>query len=141
MALPEPINTFLQQIRNAIYGEEVRGSIVGAIEQCYADAGNLESANKQAAADADAAAASANTAAASANKIKDELQTLKAADYWRGPQGPQGESGVGALSSGMFVLTFESASGDLFAIYPDDGTPPKFEYDPASGNLYYIIDE
>ena len=35
------INQNLQQIREAVYGEEVRGSIVGAIEQCYADANDV----------------------------------------------------------------------------------------------------
>lgn len=35
------IDQNLQQIREAVYGEEVRGSIVGAIEQCYADANDV----------------------------------------------------------------------------------------------------
>lgn len=38
------IQTFLEKIKTAIYGEEVRGSIHDAIEQCYKDAtGNPES--------------------------------------------------------------------------------------------------
>ena len=38
------ISDYIEQIRNATYGEEVRGSIVSALEQCYADAtGNPES--------------------------------------------------------------------------------------------------
>ena len=38
------ISDYIEQIRSATYGEEVRGSIVSALEQCYADAtGNPES--------------------------------------------------------------------------------------------------
>lgn len=32
------IQTYLDEIRNALYGEEVRGSIINAINECYADA-------------------------------------------------------------------------------------------------------
>ena len=37
------IDTDIQNIRNAVYGEEVRGSIIDALEQCYDDS----TANKQ----------------------------------------------------------------------------------------------
>ena len=32
------IDGYIEDIREAVYGEEVRGSIIGAIEQCYTDA-------------------------------------------------------------------------------------------------------
>ena len=57
----------LQAIRTAVYGEEVRGSIVDAIEQCYTD--TVEGVNKAetAAQAADTATENANTATQSAN--------------------------------------------------------------------------
>lgn len=50
----------LQAIRTAVYGEEVRGSIVDAIEQCYTD--TVEGVNK-----AETAAQAADTATENAN--------------------------------------------------------------------------
>ena len=56
----------------------------------------------------------------------------------QGKQGPQGESGVMAPASGMFSLYLDTATGDLFAEYPDGSTPPSFEFDAATGELFYL---
>lgn len=59
----------------------------------------------------------------------------------KGDKGEQGESGVMATTSGMFSLYLDSDTGDLYAEYPDESSPPQFEYDSETGNLYYITDE
>ena len=58
----------LQAIQQAVYGEEVRGSIIDAISQCYTDTVNGVNA-------AEAAANSANTAASDANAAADSANT------------------------------------------------------------------
>ena len=93
------------------------------------------------------AAGLAQAAAENANAIAEELTDRLIAGEFKGekgdtgPQGPQGESGIMAPSAGMFSLYLDSATGDLYAEYPDGSEPPKFEYDAASGNLYYVTDE
>lgn len=56
----------------------------------------------------------------------------------KGDKGEQGASGVMAPASGMFSLFLDSATGDLYADYPDGTTPPAFEYDALTGDLYYL---
>ena len=55
------IDTYLQQILSAVYGEQVRGAIHDSIEQCYTDV----SAGKTI---AETAAESANSAAEDAHR-------------------------------------------------------------------------
>lgn len=59
------IQTYLQQILDAVYGEEVRGAIHDAIEECYTDV-------TTSATSADAATTAANAAADAANEAADE---------------------------------------------------------------------
>lgn len=61
------ISNFLNQIKTAIYGEEVRGAIHDAIEQCYTDVANAKTLADQSTTSANNAAASANSAATKAN--------------------------------------------------------------------------
>lgn len=61
----------LDQIMQATYGEQVRGSIVDAIEQCYSDVSNGVTI-------AQTAANAANTAANNANTARDEATTAAA---------------------------------------------------------------
>lgn len=56
----------------------------------------------------------------------------------KGDRGAQGESGVMTPTSGMFSLFLDSATGDLYADYPDGESPPAFEYDTITGDLYYV---
>ena len=43
-------------------------------------------------------------------------------------------------AAGLFTLQLDSA-GNLYAVYPDGTVPPQFEYDSATGNLYYVTDD
>lgn len=93
---------------------------------------------------ANAAAANADNVRESTEKLRQDLETKRASDYWRGERGytgatgPQGESGVMAPTSGMFSLFLDPDTGDLYADYPTGEEPPAFEYDSESGDLYYV---
>lgn len=58
----------------------------------------------------------------------------------QGPQGEPGASGVVGTAEGLYAFEVES-NGDLYLLYEDGTTPPTFEYDSATGNLYYVIEE
>ena len=47
-----------------------------------------------------------------------------------GPQGPKGDM--------IFGFEVDSA-GNLYAVYQDGSTPPEFDYDTATGNLYVVV--
>ena len=51
----------------------------------------------------------------------------------------QGESGVMAPTTGMFTLSVDSATGNMYCDYVGD-TAPQFELQ-ENGDLYYIIPE
>ena len=48
----------------------------------------------------------------------------------------KGDSGIQAQTDGWFTLSVD-ASGDVYAEYPDTGTPPPMEID-EQGNVYYV---
>lgn len=161
------ISKEIEDFKEAEYGEAVRGSMISLAtkvnedgEQALADvAKNLvvvnaavETANA-AAYGASEAEQRANAAAENADGVRESTETLREdleekrnSDYWRGLQGfqgiqgEQGMSGVMVPTSGMFSLYLDSATGNLYAEYPDGGTPPVFDYDSATGNLYYVTD-
>lgn len=162
------ISAEIESFRSAVYGEEVRGSMIALAEKINTEVENNTEKADVAAGNANTAASNANNAAASAseavskagnaantaevaaadaNAARDEILErlengeLKGEKGDPGEQGAQGESGVMAVTSGMFSLYLDPATGNLYAEYPDDGAPPAFEYDPVSGNLYYITDE
>lgn len=60
----------------------------------------------------------------------------------QGPVGPQGASGVTAPTSGFFTLQVDP-NGDLYAVYADTATASEapVSYDPATGDLYYMIND
>lgn len=168
----------IQDFQTAIYGEEVRGSMVSlakklntelenntkgvqqAINNTNHSAQNAENAARDAInaaaearmgkAEALKAASEADAAADNASGVAAEMQRRLDAGEFTGPAGPpgipgkdgaQGESGVMAPSSGMFFLKLDSATGNLYAVYPDGETPPQFRYEETTGNLYYVIPE
>lgn len=49
-----------------------------------------------------------------------------------GPQGNKGDT--------IFQLEVDSA-GNLYAIYQDGTTPPDFEFDSTTGNLYLVVSD
>lgn len=155
----------IQVFKGAEYGEDVRDSLISLAEKVNHEVenntGNVNSAVNNAnnaatnarsaegkalvAADtANTAATNANAAAANTEAARKDLANRVAAGEFKGdkgdagPKGAQGESGVMAPSSGMFSLYLDPATGNLYADYPDGETPPAFEYDADSGNLYYV---
>ena len=79
------ISTYLQQIMQARYGEEVRGAIHDAIEECYDDVSTAKTraedavnAAETATTDAQNAASMATSAAAAAEDAIDDLETVVA---------------------------------------------------------------
>lgn len=70
------IDTYLAKIMSAVYGEEVRGSIHDAIEECYTDTTTGKTTADTAAVAANAAATRANTAATEAEEIADNMDGL-----------------------------------------------------------------
>lgn len=86
----------------------------------------------------------ADLAADAANNIADTLtDKLEAGEFKgeKGEKGDKGDSGVMVPTSGMFSLWLEKETGNLYAEYPDGSTPPQFEYDAESGDLYFVTDD
>ena len=179
------ISREIQDFKTAVYGEEVRGSMISlaeklnteiehntegvktAIDNANSSAQNADNSARNAnAAAQDAAnaagearkgktkaltaAAEADKAAKNTNAVTEEVQRMLDEGELTGPSGPpgkdgekgeQGESGIMAISSGMFALELDPATGNLYAVYPDGEIPPQFEYDSTTGNLYYVIAE
>ena len=161
------ISQEIQAFRDAVKGEEVRGSMISLCEKvndeveenttaatAAATAANTAATNANTKADlANAAASAANTAATNANTAatnaaatrQDILDRLAAGEFKgdkgdTGNTGPQGESGVMAPLSGMFSVSVDSATGNFYAHYPEEGTAPPLQYDSETGNFYLITD-
>ena len=59
----------------------------------------------------------------------------------KGAKGDKGDAGITVPASGLFSLGVDN-DGNLVAYYSDAAsTPPRFEYDRSTGNVYYIIQE
>ena len=68
-------------------------------------------------------------------------QGLKGDKGDTGAKGDKGDAGITVPASGLFSLGVDS-DGNLVAYYSDAAsTPPRFEYDKSTGNVYYIIQE
>lgn len=113
---------------------------------------NATNAAKNAADRAQAKATDADAAAAKADEARLESQvvTENAQQFFNELQrklnagelnGPQGMSAVITPQTGMFCLSVDPATGDFYAVYPDGGTPPMFEYDSSIGDLFFIVDD
>ncbi len=152
--ISQEINNF----QSAIYGEEVRGSMISLAEKLNQEVENntqnttvmigraqaaLDNANESVD-KATVATKNANQAVQIAENTRQDMLNRVASGEFngekgeQGEQGPQGESGVMAPSAGMFSLYLDPATGNLYADYPDGENPPAFEYDSESGDLYYI---
>ena len=53
----------------------------------------------------------------------------------KGAPGPRGEKG-----DSLFTLQLDD-DGNLWAVYADGGTPPQFEYEEDTGDLYLIVSD
>lgn len=73
---------------------------------------------------------------------KQGIQGVQGLQGPQGPVGPQGASGVTAPTSGFFTLQVDP-NGDLYAVYADTATASEapVSYDPATGDLYYMIND
>ena len=58
----------------------------------------------------------------------------------KGDKGDKGDNGASFPVSGMYSLGVDD-DGNLWAYYTDPNNPPTFEYDSATGNLYYVTDK
>lgn len=57
----------------------------------------------------------------------------------KGDKGDKGDTGAMVPTSGMFSLAVDN-DGNLWMYYTDPDVKPKFEYDSATGNLYYVAE-
>lgn len=73
------IQTLLDQILNAVYGEEVRGSIHDAIQECYSDVSTAKTASDDATSAANTAASNANSKASAAQNAATNANDAAAA--------------------------------------------------------------
>lgn len=146
---------------SAKYGRQVRSATISALTKVQdqmntaigyitnlgADTEAIQQSALQAAGQAAAAAENANQALENVEEVRQDLADRVASGEFdgapgeQGPPGLQGESGVMAPTSGMFSLYLDPATGNLYAEYPDGSTPPQFEYDEESGNLYFVTND
>ena len=150
--------TELEQLEIRI--ENKIGEIGNSAEKALEAAGTANTATEkanaaaktanEAATNSDTATEKANAAAENASAIRDDImKRLEAGEFKgekgeqgeQGETGPQGASGVTAPASGMFSLHLDPATGNLYVDYPDNETAPAFQYDEATGNLYYLTGE
>ena len=150
----------IQKWRDARKGKEVRAAgisslqktedvINGTVQQVNQAADDVEdNAQKSnaAVAAANSAVTNANAAMKNAEAVRKDITDRVAKGEFKGDKGDtgakgaQGTSGVTAPASGMFSLYLDSATGNLYADYPTGETPPTFEYNSATGDLYYVTD-
>ena len=127
--------------------QDQMNTAIGYITNLGADTEAIQQSAIQAAGQATAAAENANQALENVEEVRQDLADRVASGEFdgapgeQGPPGPQGESGVMAPTSGMFSLYLDPATGNLYAEYPDGSTPPQFEYDEESGNLYFVTND
>lgn len=161
------ISPEIEAFRNSKKGRDVRGSMISLAEKVNEEveentanvATAISNANtaaynaNQKAALANTATGSANTAASNANTAaanaaairQDILDRLNNGEFKgdkgdTGEQGAQGESGVMVPLSGMFSVSVDSVTGNFYAHYPEEGSPPPLQYDSETGNFYLITD-
>lgn len=53
---------------------------------------------------------------------------------------PKGDSGVVAPANGFFTMSVDE-DGNLYAHTSGSGEAPEFEYDAATGNLYFVTED
>lgn len=105
-----------------------------AAEQARTKAASAEAA----AIKAEEAKLAAQTVTGNTQQFLDEIQRkLNAGEL----NGPQGTSAVITPQTGMFCLAVDPATGNFYAVYPDGGVPPAFEYNSSSGDLYLVVDD
>lgn len=128
---------------NADLIKKLTGDVTDAANAANVATSGANTAAGNARTQAAAAEAAANAANNVADIIQDKLDAgeLKGEKGEKGEKGATGESGVTVPISGFFTLAVEADTGDLYVYYADGSTPPEFEYDSETGDLYYITPE
>lgn len=143
----------------AIESSNEYGVLDGLLNQARIDLTKVEEATKRANEVADKAAAGDFTATLEVANVETGEPTEPATienigtpqhAVWnvkiprgkQGVRGVKGDSGIVAVTAGMFALALEQDTGDLYAVYPDEAevTESEFEYDEETGNLYYNVE-
>nr|DAT87377.1 MAG TPA: hypothetical protein [Caudoviricetes sp.] len=128
---------------NADLIEKLTGDVTDAANAANIATSGANTAAGNARTQATAAETAANEASNIADIIRGKLDAgeLKGDKGDKGDKGVTGESGVTVPISGLFTLSVEEDTGDLYVYYADGSTPPEFEYNSETGDLYYITPE
>lgn len=144
---------YVAEIRQAIYGEEVRESIATAIEVMNQDNIDTQDHYDDTIEDVEAATTAANTAASGANAIAQEVEQKLDRGELTGPQGPEGTAAtvqVGTVQTGQpgsaaqvtnagtasaAVLNFVIPQGATGAVENLDSVPVTFSIDTVYQNI------
>lgn len=128
---------------NANLIEKLTGDVTDAANAANVATSGANTAAGNARTQATAAETAANEASNIAGIIQGKLDAgeLKGDKGDKGDKGVTGESGVTVPISGLFTLAVEEDTGDLYVYYADGSTPPEFEYNSETGDLYYVIPE
>lgn len=128
---------------NADLIKELTGDVTDAANAANVAASGANTAAGNARTQATAAETAANKASNVADIIQGKLEAgeLKGEKGEKGEKGATGESGVTVPISGFFTLAVEEDTGDLYVYYADGSTPPEFEYNSETGDLYYVTPE
>ena len=122
---------------------QVLADIEPAVKNAQSATAYANDRGRYASAQGQRAEAAANAASAVAQDIiaMHDSGAFKGDQGLQGIQGVQGVSGVVAPSAGMFALEVDSATGDLYAVYPESVGDIGFEYDSSTGDFYVLIDD
>lgn len=128
---------------NANLIEKLTGDVTDAANSANVATSGANTAAGNARTQAAVAETAANEASNIAGIIQGKLDAgeLKGDKGDKGDKGSTGESGVTVPISGLFTLAVEEDTGDLYVYYADGSTPPEFEYNSETGDLYYVIPE
>lgn len=72
------------------------------------------------------------------NGVEQKFYVQNGRDGERGEKGDTGST-ISVPVSGLFNMGVD-ADGNLWVYYSDSNVAPDFEYDSASGNLYYVTE-
>ena len=156
------ISQEVQKFRDAVKGEEVRGSMISVVEKINDEVENNTTVATAAATAANTAAGTANTAAGAANiaagnandaaanaaATRQDILDRQAAGEFNGatgatgPQGPQGQSGVSIPPSARVYLYTDDANNSAIHCVYDDALydAPPFNYNDTTGAISWTYD-
>ncbi|WP_349667037.1 hypothetical protein [Lacrimispora sp.] len=156
------ISQEINDFQNAVYGEEVRGSLISLAEKVNEEVEENTTTAMEAAAAANTAAGTANTAAGAANiaagnandaaesaaETRQDILNRLAEGEFKGEKGdtgntgPQGQSGISIPpSSRMYVYTDDANNSAIHCVYDDAlYDAPPIQYNDVTGAMYWTYD-